>query len=258
MLRGVRLILANSAASAEPYRVYSREKVKVVNNFVDLEGFDLSRIQPRLRDECGIPAEAPVIGYLGRVVPKKGLDVLITAFARLHPRFPEARLVLVGDNDGGVLRDLRAQYQALARELGVGDRVIFTGFRPDIRPYVADFDVLALPSTEPESFGRVLIEAMALRVPSVITAHGGAIEVVSHGVNGLWTTPGDPFELSEALATMLKDPDLRQRMGRSGEGIARSRYGADELSRKITDLVRSEGMPPPTSRTEARTRAALR
>ncbi len=233
-LKSTKLVICNSNASAEPYAVYSAEKIRVVSNFIDLRNFNRSDIVPRLHDEFQIPKNALVIGYLGRILKKKGIDVLIRSFAKVHSRVPNSYLVLVGDNDGGLHRNMRAEYEELARSLGVGGQTIFTGFQPDIRPYVADFDILSLPSVEPESFGRVLIEAMSLGIPAVISAHGGAKEVVSNGVNGLWATPGNVEELASALEQLLVNPELRQRLGNQGAIDVRRRYDGTTLSRQIT------------------------
>src|SRR3546814_20511375 len=93
----------------------------------------------------------------------------------------------------------RSHYRIMVRELGLAsDQVIFTGYQDDVRAYIAGFDVLAFPSVEPESFGRVLLEAMALQVPVITSAHGGAIEVVRDGQAGLWVPVGDVDEIDSA------------------------------------------------------------
>ena len=180
-----------------------------------------------------------MIGYAGRILHKKGIPVLLEAFRKIAPRFPQAVLAIVGDNDGGVHKDLRAEYQDLALQMGIGERTFFIGFKEDIRPYVSDFDLLALPSVEPESFGRVLIEAMAFGIPSVVSAHGGAVEVVRHGLNGLWSIPGDSENLAEALTRLLADPDLRREMGRHGASDVYAEFSAVDQSKRITDILMS-------------------
>jgi glycosyltransferase involved in cell wall biosynthesis len=230
-------VICNSRASAALFLEAVPAKVRIVHNFVDLERFDRGAIAPTLRRDHGIPADATVVGYVGRLVPKKGLPVLLEAFRRLHPRFPGAHLVLLGGNDTGFHRDLGAEYRQLARELGVADRTHFTGFLEDVRPVLADFDVLALPSVEPESFGRVLIEAMALGIPPVISALGGAVEVVEDGRTGLWTTPGDAASLAEGIGRLLADPGLRQGMGRAGLAEVRERFASRALARQISEIL---------------------
>jgi glycosyltransferase involved in cell wall biosynthesis len=235
--RSVRKILCNSRASAEPFLAVVPDKVAVAYNFVDLSQFERSKVQPRLRAEFGLPAQAVVIGYLGRIIEWKGIDVLIRAFARVHRECPDAWLVIVGDNDGLLKRDRRAEYEALARELGVSDRTRFTGFKDDVRPYVADFDLLALPSRKPEPFGRVLIEAMALGVPAVATAHGGAVEVVNDGQNGLWVRPDDADDLAEKLLSLCADRDRRNAFGSQSAADVRTQFDGATLARQVTQLL---------------------
>jgi glycosyltransferase involved in cell wall biosynthesis len=230
-------LICNSRASAELFLACAPDKVRVVHNFVDLERFDRSAIEPTLRRDFGIPADATVIGYVGRLVPKKGIPVLLEAFRRLSARFPAAHLALVGGNDTGFHRDLMAEYRRTARDYGVGDRTHFTGFLDDIRPALADFDTLVLPSVEPESFGRVLIEAMALGIPPVVSQVGGAVEVVEDGVNGFWATPGDAAHLAEKLGLLLADPQVRVRLGRQGLADARGRFSSSGLGQRISAIL---------------------
>jgi glycosyltransferase involved in cell wall biosynthesis len=245
-LKCVRGIICNSLASSLLYREYTEDKVRVVYNFLDLKRFDQAQVTRRLRREFNIPEDALVVGYVGRILQKKGIDVLIRAFETVHKKFENAYLVIVGDNDGGLHHDLRAEYEQLANRLGLSNRTIFTGFKPDIRPYISDFDVLALPSVEPESFGRVLIEAMALGVPSVVSAHGGAVEVVRHGLNGLWTRPGDATDLAKAIVNLLGNKELRHNLGSYGVSHVRENFSGDELSRQITETLIEVGSHQPS------------
>jgi glycosyltransferase involved in cell wall biosynthesis len=243
--KDVKRVICNSLASSLIYREYTEEKVRVVYNFVDLKKFDRSIVSPCLRRERNIPGDALVIGYIGRILPKKGIDVLLHAFSRIYSKYPNAYLALIGENDGGLHEDLRSQYRALTQVLGISKRTFFVGFKDDIRPYVADFDILALPSVEPESFGRVLIEAMAMGVPSVVSALGGAPEVVRSGLNGLWCIPGDPVDLARALEELLSDEELRDRMGRYGSSYVQKNFSAQDLSRQITDVLCDIDDPSP-------------
>jgi glycosyltransferase involved in cell wall biosynthesis len=233
----VKRIICNSLASSLLYREYTEEKVRVIHNFVDLTKFDRTKVEPCLRKQLSLPKDALVIGYIGRILPKKGIDVLLHAFSRVHAKFPAAHLAVIGENDGGLHHDLRSEYEALTVALGTADRTHFVGFRENIPPYVADFDVLVLPSVEPESFGRVLIEAMAMGVPSVVSALGGATEVVRSGLNGLWCIPGDPTDLAQAIEELLSDPELRSRLGRYGSTYVQENFSASDLARRITDVL---------------------
>lgn len=235
----VQAILCNSRATAGTYTEVVPHKTHVVPNFVDLARFDRTRLQPGLRAELGLPRDALIVGYAGRLVPWKGVDTLIAAFARIRHRFPSAVLVILGDNDNGLRHDLRARLEGLANQLGIGQQVRFIGFRDDVAPYMADFDVLALPSRAPEPFGRVLVEALSLQVPAVITSHGGAVEVVRHGVDGLWVPPDEPADMAAALDTLLGRPDLRRAFGEAGAEHVRREFQGHRIAAEITRFVRA-------------------
>ncbi len=233
----VRLIICNSEAAARVYRRRSDPKVRIVPNGIDTELFSRSAVTPALRKELGIPADSFVAGFVGRLHPKKGVDWLIESFASFAGKDPRRFLVVVGENDGSLHYDARERYRALAQRLGLGDRVRFTGFRDDVRPLIAGFDVLVFPSRLPESFGRVLIEAMALEVPVVTSAQGGSTEVVRRGVDGLWVAIDDRDGLARALDEMASKPEARRAMAAAGRERVLALYDRRVLARRITDLL---------------------
>ncbi len=236
-------LICNSEASAEPFKDLVPEKITVIHNFCDLTKFDISQVKPVLRKELALDKKAKIIGYVGRITGWKGIDLLIRSFAQVIKKQPQAELVIVGENDGGIKVDLKEQYRQLAAELGVGPKTHFIGFKDDIRPYVGDFDVLALPSRSPEPFGRVLVEAMALEVPAVISAHGGAIEVVDDKVDGLWSTPKDHKDMAKKLIKILKDDKLRDRMSLAASQKVRSKFDNQRLANRITEEIFSALSP---------------
>lgn len=234
----VRRIICNSDASAQVYRRHSAAKVRIIPNSIDLDHFRIGTVASRLRDDYAIPAEAFVVGFVGRIHPKKGIDWLLHAFVGVAARVPGARLVIVGGNDGSLHHDGLAHYRAMAHALGLGsEQVIFTGYQDDVRSFVAGFDVLVFPSIEPESFGRVLLEAMALEVPVITSAHGGAIEVVRDGVDGLWVPVGDVESLAQALCTLATDAVRRRTMGHCGRERVTERYDRAAIAAQVVEVL---------------------
>lgn len=234
----VRRIICNSDASAQVYRRRSAAKVCIVPNSIDLAHFQRGVVTPRLREACGLAADAFVVGFVGRIHPKKGLDWLLRSFAAVVAQRPSARLVIVGGNDASLHHDGLAAYRRMAQQLGLSDaQVIFTGYQDDVRAFVADFDVLVFPSVEPESFGRVLLEAMALEVPVITSAHGGAIEVVRDGEEGLWVPVGDARALASALVAMADGPAQRRAMGARGRQRVMDRYDRQAVARQVFDVL---------------------
>ena len=174
----------------------------------------------------------PIVLFVGRLVPYKGVDVLLRAMAGL-----EARAVIVGDGPlGPALKDL-------ARELGVDGRVRFAGnaSADELAALYNACDVFALPSvTRAEAFGMVQIEAMSCRKPVVCTdLPSGVPWVNQHGVTGLVVPPGDPAALAGALGQLLADPALRARMGEAGRRRVETVFSIGRMVEQTGDLYRS-------------------
>lgn len=157
------------------------------------------------REELGLPADAVVVGFVGRLCPQKDPALALRAFAQVARTRPEVHLAVVG---GG---ELEAESVALSRELGIADRVTWLGYRRGYEAMLA-FDVLLLSSAY-EGLPYVMLERLFARLPLVTTPVGGVSVAVEHGVDGFVTPPGDPTAMARALATLLDAPELRARFG---------------------------------------------
>jgi glycosyltransferase involved in cell wall biosynthesis len=162
-----------------------------------------------VRDELGIPPEAPVVGTVANLKGHKRLDRLLRAAAIVRRSHPDVRFVLVGS--GPREADLRR----LATKLHLDGTVSFLGFREDAQRVTASFDVFAL-SSEHEGLSIALIEALALGRPAVVPDVGGLGEVVRHDREGLLVPAGDEGALAAAIVRLLGDGDLRRRLGATG------------------------------------------
>jgi glycosyltransferase involved in cell wall biosynthesis len=160
-----------------------------------------------VRREFNIPDGTLLVGTVANLKAKKGYRYLLQAAAVVRRELPDVRFLVVGQ--GPEESFLRGE----ARRLGLDGTVIFAGYRDDASRVASAFDVFALPSLY-EGLSIALIEAMSLGKPSVVTRTGGVPEVVEHGQHGLTVPPGDADELATALLALLKDDDLRSRMGR--------------------------------------------
>lgn len=145
--------------------------------------------------------------FVGRVVPAKGLDVLLRAMALV-----DVPLTIAGDGWS------RPAAERLAAELGIASRVRFTGWlsAEQLARVYREAQIVALPSLWPEPFGLVGLEAMAYARPVVASVTGGVRDWLEHGVTGLGVPPGDPAKLAEALGALVADRALGERMGRAG------------------------------------------
>lgn len=197
------LVIANSAFTREHIvRTHGTDpaRIRLIPRAVDLARFDPSRVSEDLRGEWGVGPEATVWVLPGRLTEWKGQTVAIRALAHA----PSARLVLVGDAQGR--RDYVRSLRELAHRLGVASRLLLRPHSEDMPRVLASADIVISASTDPEAFGRVAVEAQAMGVPVVATAHGGALETVEDGVTGALVPPGDAEALARACAAVLARP----------------------------------------------------
>jgi glycosyltransferase involved in cell wall biosynthesis len=147
------------------------------------------------------------------LLPKKDHVHLMDAFARVVSQVPDARLLLVGEGP------LKANLQHHARRLGLADAVQFAGYQVDVAGLLKGADLFVLSSLE-EGMPNALLEAMSAGLPSVVTNVGGMAETIEDGRGGYLVPPERPELLAERWCALLRDPDLRMRMGAE----ARRRY----------------------------------
>lgn len=191
-----------------------------------------------VRRQHGIPIDAPVVlfvGVLDRAHHFKGVDRLLEAFARIDQ--PDAYLLIVGDGE------LQPALVAQSESLGIGSRTVFAGkvANRETPPYYATADLVALPTAPPESFGMVLIEAMACGTPVVTSDIPGVRSVVSAGQDGLLTPVGDIDALALRLGELLADPARRRAMGLAGRAKVERMYSwpaiIDRLEQVYADAL---------------------
>jgi glycosyltransferase involved in cell wall biosynthesis len=147
------------------------------------------------------------VGILAVFRPEKDHATFLRAARIVADRIPEARFVLAGDGPG------REELEALTRELGLEERVVFAGLRSDVEDVLASLDVVVLSSFTIECFPYAILEAMAMGVPAVCTAVGGLPEMIEDGVTGRLVPPKDPAALAEGIIDVLSDEDRRRAMG---------------------------------------------
>lgn len=182
------------------------------------------------------PPGSLVIGTASAMTPWKGQDVLVDAFSLFQRDHPRAFLVIVGGSQGSTRQnDYESRLHARVAELGLGDRVIFTGWREDWRSLVAAFDIFVHAPTQPDPLPRVVIHAAALGRAVVATNTGGIPEIIGDdGDSGLLVPPGNAPALAAALVQLLADPSRRATMGER----ARKRVRIFSWDRMTTGLAR--------------------
>jgi len=223
------------AANSRPAPLFRRRLDDVV---AIPNGVDITLFRPRLnglavRHQLGIPSDARVIlfvGALDRAHGFKGLDHLLEAFSLIKDR--QSFLLVVGDGD------LRPHFEICAAESGVSDRTVFTGSIPnkDLPSYYAVADVVVLPSYPPESFGMVLIEAMACGKPVIAHDIPGVRTVVTDGEDGLLLQPGTDGQLARVVTDLLSQTDRRHQMGRKGRAKVEAQFSWPRLAVKLNAI----------------------
>jgi len=213
----------------------------VIRNGVDLSRFEAKGETGRLRREIGVPPDVPLVAVVARLHELKGLGDFLEAAARLAGRHDGARFLIVGGrlsvkNGVATSDDTYARELALAaRRLGLGDRVVFTGFRLDVADLLREVAVSVLPSLS-EGLSNVLLESMAAGVPVVTTPVGGSPEAVVDGETGFLVPTRSPEALARAIDTLLTDLALAVRMGQAGRRRIEARFSLKGMTRATERL----------------------
>jgi glycosyltransferase involved in cell wall biosynthesis len=209
------------------------KNISVIHSGVDLNCFKPSatKSNPK-RNKLGIPPDSLVVGYVGWLIPIKGVTYLVDAMAEVLQRHPNSLLVLVGKGDEKGEEEIKLKEQV--EDLELADNVRFLGWRPDVDEIMGCFDIFVLPSLN-EGMGRVLVEAMSAGLPIVASRVGGIPDLVKHEKNGLLVPLADAGALERAISDLLSDKAKRKRMGETGKRIC-SPYSIEAMVEKIDDL----------------------
>lgn len=206
------------------------DRVHTVLNGIDPTPWNPDIDGRPVREELGVPPGAPLLASVSRLFSWKGQRELVKALALVRREIPDVHCLIVGADEhfvhGGSFTE---ELKALARELGVFDRVIFTGKRSDVPRVMAACDVFSMPSFE-EPFGLVFLEAMAMKRPVIGVNNGGTPEVVEHGKSGLLSEPWNIEELARNIVTLLGQPALRARMGEYGRSRVLDYFNAKRMA----------------------------
>lgn len=202
----------------------SERKLRTIANGVEVERFQGT--QPSLKSSS---STFSLVGFVGRLVPGKGADVLLRAAPRVLSRYPNSRFVLVGDGPA------RRELESLASQLGVTDRVLFAGVREDMPQVYRSFDLLVLPSFC-EAMPMCVLEAMAAGKPVIATRVGAVPKLIEDDETGILIEPGDVAGLSAAILNLLEDPQRAHRLGKSGQTRATEQFSDHAMACEYVHL----------------------
>lgn len=159
--------------------------------------------------------------FIGRIVPEKGLDILLRSLTML----PDVRLTVCGAGNMEYVETLKI----LSETLGVSKRVAWQGLRDNVYDYIAKADIGVVPSLWAEPFGLTIIEFMSQGIPVVSTDNGAQSEIITNEVDGILVAPNDPSALGSAIGRLAEDPILRARIGDRGRKTFLNRFSYDKF-----------------------------
>jgi len=210
------------------------KKIEVVPLGLELEPFlKNEKYRGKFREELGLSEDTFLIGIIGRLVPIKGHRYFLQTAKAVSSQFSilnsQLKFIIIGDGE------LREELETYAGQLGILNDVIFTGFRQDLPEVYADLDIVVLTSIN-EGTPVSVIEAMASGKPVVATKVGGVSSLVKDNVTGFLVKSGDVRSFSEAILKLLKNPEIRQKMGRKAREEVFPYYDVSELVKRIDCL----------------------
>ncbi len=210
--------------------LFGRDRVRLIRSGVELERFRKGGDGAAARRRLDLPEQAPVVTQIGNFKPQKAPLDFVRMAARVADRVPSARFVMVGEGS------LRPGAEALAKTLGIGDKIVFCGWWDDVPSLLAASRVSVMSSRH-EGLPRAVVESLAAGVPVVATAVDGTPEVVRDGVNGFLVDAGDVAGLANAVVVLLTDDEVNDRMTLAApRGL--EEFDIDLMVRQQEDLYR--------------------
>ena len=222
-------IICNSKAVAQRFEENGRipEKVKVILNGVDLNYF-VPSLTPRNFSE-------KVVGFITNLNTRKRVEYFLEAAALIYKEYPNVKFLLVGGefpNAGGARL---AELKEMAKNLGLEEKIIFTGFQTDVRPYLYAFDVF-VHVTIKEACSRAILEAMAAGKPVVAVNDGGNPELIEEGKTGILVGVNDMKALVNSVLGLLKNDTLRVEMARYSRVRAEQLFDVKRNARETQSI----------------------
>jgi glycosyltransferase involved in cell wall biosynthesis len=231
-------VVAMTGPVASIFPDWAQGRIVQIADGIDISVFNPAVSGKRIRSELGIGVEERLVGFVSRLDPWKGADVFISIAARVAVDVPDVRfLVCAGELPG--YEEYASDLERQAKSLGIGDRVIFTGWRyrlDDIPEVMAAIDILVHTSVRPEPFGLVLIEAMASGKPVIAASDGGVPEVVEDGVTGFLADPREISSYVQRLKDLLNNRPLARQVGIAARRRVEGNFEMGNYVRRIERL----------------------
>jgi len=210
------------------------DQVRVIYNGVDVERFR-SATPLRFRSRFGWPEDTVVIGFAGQFAVNKGVWDFVRAAESILKMEPRSRFLFLGNKDeqNVCVRELSAYLQTR----GLADHIVFTGWIDRMEQAYAALDVMVVPSRHEEPAANINIEAMASGIPVVATRTGGTPELIADGVTGILVEPASPARIAESVLRLVRDSQLRSRMGVAGRERVMAMFDVSKNARIIEKIL---------------------
>ena len=225
------------------YELYEREypgkRLELVQNGIDLEDYKICVDKNRLRKEFDIKNNEIIVGIVGRLVEGKGFSDFIKAASIISSKKENVKFIIMGS--AAKQEDVYEIFlKNLVKELLLEKKLIFAGWREDVKQIISIFDILVqASSTFPEGFGLTVIEAMALSKPVIVTNIPGPSELIIDGETGFIISPAKPEELAKAIICLINAPALAIKMGNVGRTRVKEVFDVTKITRQIENIYKN-------------------
>lgn len=240
------IVISNAVRTAF---IKADKRMVTIYNGIDINQL-VAETRQDVRNQFNISENYFVIGMVGQITPLKGQRYFFEAASQVLKTVQNVRFLVVGD----VMfkKDMNIAYKMelvnLVKKLHVSQEVIFTGYRADVLDIIDTFNILVHPAVLPEAFGRVLIEAMALKKPVIATNIGGLQEIVGDGVTGFLVPPKNPEAIAEKVIQLLRDRHKTKEMGKAGYERVSQLFDINNTVKKVQQIYEEIlGMKPRSS-----------
>ena len=228
------VIVVSEAVKKSWGKFVAQDKMHVIYNGIDYTPY--LQLSGKLRTETGISDDTIIIGMIGRVHPWKGQEYFLQIAAELSKKYTHLRFVMIGDAYPGN-EYLYKRLDRIIKEKNIGTLVTDLGYRADAAELLSGFDIFVLPSTSPDPFPTVILEAMASAKPVVATAQGGPLEMVDENITGLLIEPDNPYQASLMIEKLVTDKQLRIKMGEAGRKKVLATYSSEAFENKMIKVL---------------------
>lgn len=215
-----------------------QKKIVVIYNGVDLSEFSIKN-DNKIHKLYKIPKKTLLIGIFSRIEPWKGQHIVIRSLPKVLTQIEDVKLFIFGQYYTSKGRKYFDEINNLVNELNLEKFILFPGTVKNVNKIYSEFDIIVLPSTDPEPLGRVVIEAMAAGRAVIATDNGGVKEIIENGKNGLLVKAGDLNDMENAIIKLAKTPSFRKKMGINGRKIVQKHFNINVIVRELEKIYKT-------------------